>query len=129
MKRILLIAALCLFGSLPAKATTYYIDLSTIAPAGYYFGPCYCGGGPMFPAMAANPGDVFDFGSVTLKQVFDDHTAFHNRWYDQGTMQWITPWLVYIPEVAVSFDPSRPVYPTGGVRYYSGLDPTPTLKR
>jgi hypothetical protein len=76
--------------------------------------------------MAANPGDVFDFGSVTLWQVFAGHTQ-GGRWYDPITMQWITPITVYTPEVVVTYDPSRPVYPGAGGQYYNGLGPTPTL--
>src|SRR4051812_14352402 len=104
MKRILLIAALCLFGSLPARAATYYIDLTDVAPIGTQFGPCYCGSGPIFQIYSANPGDVFDFGAVTLTQVFDSHSASRQPWYNQATQQWVYPYLTYSPSIYVSFD-------------------------
>ena len=48
-----------------AKGSTYYIDLTDVAPVFGISGPCYCGSGPVFPVYSAQPGDVFDFGSVT----------------------------------------------------------------
>ena len=91
--RFLLLAVLCLF-SVPANANIYYIDLDTIAPIGTLSGPCYCGRGPLWE-IAANPGDVFDFGSVTL------HGGFLGITPDGGSNQ---PTNRYFnPDVSVSF--------------------------
>ena len=128
MKRFLTIAALCLFGSLPARAATYYVDLTDIVPVGSTFGPCYCGYGPVFPIYSANPGDIFDFGSVTLTQIFDSHSAYHLQWYDQATMQWVYPYLTFSPTAVVSYNPNSIPYGGGGTGYDSGLNGPPTLR-
>jgi hypothetical protein len=63
--RFVLAFLLCL-GSFTAKAATYYIDLNTVTPDGIFPGSCYCGNGLIFPFMPFAPGDVVDFGSVTI---------------------------------------------------------------
>jgi PEP-CTERM motif len=60
----------------PAWATIYYIDLNDVPRIGQLFGPCYCGGGPLYGSLlpsAAKPGDFINFGTVQIFSVFDDH--------------------------------------------------------
>ena len=78
--RFLLTLVFCLFANLPAKATTYYIDLTTDAEyVGSLAGPCWCGEGPLYElsTLAYAPGDLLNFGSVTISSVFDGHSFGH----------------------------------------------------
>jgi hypothetical protein len=78
--RFLLIAVLCLFGVMPARATTYHVDLNTLPMIGTLVGPCYCGQGPLYEWDAppdSKPGDTVNFGSVTIFSVFDNHSWGH----------------------------------------------------
>ena len=114
MNKLIVASALAFAVLSPAKANIYYVDLSTITPIGVLNPPCYCGNGPLYPAMAAQPGDVFDFGSVTLYQTSDLHN---------GRMP--NQWDIYNPVVAVSYDPAKQAYATGFVDFYFGHPPNP----
>jgi hypothetical protein len=65
MKRFLLLAVLCLV-SMPAKASTYYVDLNDYTQVGSLFGPCWCGNGPLYSVAGFTAGDTVDFGQVQM---------------------------------------------------------------
>jgi hypothetical protein len=61
-----------------SQAALYQIDLNDYTPIGFLAGPCYCGLGPLYEFMPFQPGDVVDFGSVTISSVFDSHSYGRN---------------------------------------------------
>jgi hypothetical protein len=99
MRIVILTIAAALGFAVPAQAATYQVDLSTISSVGFLYGPCYCGGGPVYPVMYFQPGDTVDFGSVTLFSYYDSH--------DAGRDPNPPPYAAFnfVPAVRVSFDP------------------------
>jgi hypothetical protein len=103
---IALVLAAVVFAGSNARAVVYTIDLNDVTPSGSVSGPCYCGGGPTY-TFSGNPGDQFNFGSVTIRwnqAVYHGLPENYNRdWPWPGQNAFIQSQLF------VSYDPSFPL--------------------
>ena len=101
MKRILLIAALCLF-NIPAKAMTVIDLFESPQINGPYLvvGPCYCSNGYATGYFDVTPGDTVNFGVLTVGT-----TWMHSHYPDRyGNIPPPSPALF---SMEVSYDPTK----------------------
>ncbi len=58
----------------PVQASVFHVNLNALAVTDSFICPGYCGSGPIYPKISAQPGDVFDFGNVEFHSFADTHT-------------------------------------------------------
>jgi hypothetical protein len=108
MRRIglALVLAVLVFAATNARAAVYTVNLNNVAPSGGVGAPCYCGSGPEY-TFSGNPGDQFNFGSVTINwnqaPYHGDPSLYNQDWPWPGYNAFIQSQLL------VSYDLSVPL--------------------
>ena len=63
-----------IFLTTPTRASIFHVNLNDLAITDSFICPGYCGSGPIYQKLSAQPGDVFDFGSVEFHSFADTHS-------------------------------------------------------
>jgi hypothetical protein len=81
-----LTVALALLSFSRARATIVNVDLNDLTPSGNIFCSGYCGYGPEYTYFG-NPGDVVNFGTVTMLVVTNLWSAIHTAAERDGQLR------------------------------------------